>query len=275
MALAGVPFLFSGFWSKEAILHSAAVWQVSQIPLYVGLLVALLTAFYMTRLVAGVFYGKPRSDAAEHAHENRGVMTVPLVLLAIGSVLLGFLGTPAFPWLQSFLTGETPLWDPSHILAEGGALMFGAILIVGVGIGIGYILYGRRPRANATDPDPIEAAQPALWRALATRLGFDEFYNATAIRLHSALGALSNWLDRHVWDGAVRGVASLSEMSGVASQQTDEEVVNAGFDVGCESLRGTGRGYSRAQTGEPQSYIRGLAMAVVVLALIVVLGGAG
>jgi NADH-quinone oxidoreductase subunit L len=153
--------------------------------------------------------------------------------------------------------------------------MFGAILIVGVGIGIGYILYGRRPRANATDPDPIEAAQPALWRALATRLRFDELYNATVIRLHSALGALSDWLDRHVWDGAVRGVASLSEMSGVASQQTDEEVVNAGFDVGCESLRGTGRGYSRAQTGEPQSYIRGLAMAVVVLALIVVLGGAG
>ena len=49
--------------------------------------------------------------------------------------------------------------------------------------------------------------------------------------------------------------------------------VNAGFDAGCESLRGTGRGYSRAQTGEPQSYIRGIAMALVVLALIVVLGG--
>ncbi|HUG10755.1 MAG TPA: NADH-quinone oxidoreductase subunit L [Opitutaceae bacterium] len=274
MALAGVPFLFSGFWSKEAILHEAAEWQSSQIPLYIGLFGALLTAFYMTRLVAGVFYGKPRSEAAEHAHENRGVMTVPLILLAIGSVLLGFLGTPAWPWLQSFLTGTTPHWEPSHILAEGGALMFGAILIVGVGIGLGYVLYGRRTRANATDPDPIESAQPTLWRALVARLGFDEFYNATVLRLHSALGALSDWLDRHVWDGAVRGVASLGEMTGVASQQTDEEVVNAGFDAGCDSLRGTGRSYSRNQSGQPQSYIRGIAMALVVLALILVLGGA-
>ena len=273
MALAGVPFLFSGFWSKEAILHAAAGWQVSHLPLYIGLAAAGLTAFYMTRLLAGIFLGSPRSSAANLAHENRSVITIPLVLLAVGSVLLGFLGTPAWPWLQSFLTGSTPHWEPSHILAEGGALMFGASLIVGVGIGIGYVLYGRRPRANATDPDPIEAALPALWRALAGRLGFDEFYDATVIRLHTALGALSDWLDRHVWDGAVRGVASLGEMTGVASQQTDEEVVNAGFDAGCDSLRGTGRSYSRGQSGEPQSYIRGIAMALVVLALILVLGG--
>jgi hypothetical protein len=62
-------------------------------------------------------------------------------------------------------------------------------------------------------------------------------------------------------------------MSGVASQQTDDEVVNAGFDAGCDSLRSTGNQYSWRQTGEPQSYIRGLAIGIVVLALILVLGG--
>lgn len=273
MALAGVPFLFSGFWSKEGILHAAAGWESSQLPLAIGLLGALLTAFYMTRLVAGIFYGSPRSEAAEHAHENRSAMTVPLVILAIGSVLLGILGTPAWPWLQSFLSGTTPAWDPAHILAEGGALMFGAILLVGAGIGLGWFLYGRSVRVSADDPDPIEKAQPAVWRALAARLGFDEFYEATVIRAHSALGALSDWLDRHVWDGAVRAVTALGELTGLASQQSDDEIVNGGFDAGCDSLRSSGGEYSRRQSGEAQSYIRGLAIAFVVLALILILGG--
>ena len=79
MALAGVPFLFSGFWSKEAILHAAHGWQVSHLPFFAGLAAVVLTAFYMTRLVAETFLGRPRSDDAAHAHESPAVMTVPLV----------------------------------------------------------------------------------------------------------------------------------------------------------------------------------------------------
>ena len=107
MALSGVPFLFSGFWSKEGILHAAHAWPVSHLPLYIGLAAVVLTAFYMTRLVVEVFFGQPRSAAAEHAHESPASMTVPLVLLAIGTVALGFLGTPKWPWLQAKLMGET------------------------------------------------------------------------------------------------------------------------------------------------------------------------
>ena len=84
MALAGVPFVFSGFWSKEAILHAAHEWDVSHLPLYAGLCAVVLTAFYMTRLMAETFFGKARTEEAGHAHENSAVMTVPLVLLAIG-----------------------------------------------------------------------------------------------------------------------------------------------------------------------------------------------
>src|ERR1019366_10125862 len=64
MALAGVPFVFSGFWSKEAVLHAAMEWDVSSLPLYAGLAGVVLTAFYMTRLTCEVFGGKPRSPAA-------------------------------------------------------------------------------------------------------------------------------------------------------------------------------------------------------------------
>ncbi len=106
MALSGVPFLFSGFWSKEAILHAASEWEVSRLPLLAGLGAVVLTAFYMTRLLCEVFLGRPRSEAAAHAHESPLVMTIPLCLLAAGAIGLGFLGTPAWPWLQSALSGS-------------------------------------------------------------------------------------------------------------------------------------------------------------------------
>src|ERR1700678_2513284 len=90
MALCGVPLFFSGFWSKDAILDAAHHWRVSQIPFYLGLFGAFLTAFYMTRQVCRVFFGKPATAAAEHAHESPTVMTVPLVILAGVAVVAGF-----------------------------------------------------------------------------------------------------------------------------------------------------------------------------------------
>src|SRR5580698_7835609 len=137
LALCGFP-LFAGFWSKDAILHAAHGWGVSQGPFYLGAVGALLTAFYMTRQMYYVFLGQRRlaqatvSPAAvaaheipaeqiepvvsartgevciiEHPHESPAVMTQPLVVLAVFAVLLGFVGTPAWPWFQSFLAGES------------------------------------------------------------------------------------------------------------------------------------------------------------------------
>src|ERR1700722_5505693 len=114
LALSGFPLFFSGFWSKDAILHAASEWSVSRVPFYLGSLGALLTAFYMTRQVCYVFFGKRRtdptpdpieesegavSDPHDAAHESPAAMTAPLVLLALFAVLLGLIGTPAWPWL--------------------------------------------------------------------------------------------------------------------------------------------------------------------------------
>src|SRR5580698_7199940 len=148
LALCGFP-LFSGFWSKDAILHAAHGWGVSQGPFYLGAVGALLTAFYMTRQMYYVFLGQRRlaeatvSPAAvaaheipaeqiepvvsartgevciiEHPHESPAVMTQPLVVLA---VLLGFVGTPAWPWFQSFLAGESTGLDFARF-GEAGLL---------------------------------------------------------------------------------------------------------------------------------------------------------
>ena len=92
MALAGVPFLFSGFWSKEAILHAAHVWEFSHLPLYAGLCAVVLTAFYMTRLYILTFRGKSRlsHEAEHHLHESPPSMIAPLAVLAVLSIV-GFL----------------------------------------------------------------------------------------------------------------------------------------------------------------------------------------
>jgi NADH-quinone oxidoreductase subunit L len=126
MALSGVPIFFSGFWSKDEILYAARDWEVSRWPFYLGLFGAMLTAFYMTRQICYVFFGKHRNlgtiELAQHPaavqttegderqpshspappHESPPVMTIPLVILAVFAVLLGFIGTPVWPWFSKY-----------------------------------------------------------------------------------------------------------------------------------------------------------------------------
>jgi len=289
MALAGVPFLFSGFWSKEAILHAALEWPVSQLPLLMGMTAVVLTAFYMTRLVAEVFFGKPRSAAADHAHENSGVMTWPLVVLAVCAIVIGFLGTPAFPWLQDKLraseataaaaiqlvgSSEPRVHGGWEALTESGALMLLSITLVGVGLGLGWSIYGRKLRATADARDPLATAMPGVFTALANRLGFDELYAATLGRVVAGVAIFSDVFDRFVWDGAVRAVAALARVFGLLDQQAEDNVINAGFDTGSEKLRSSGKLYSRAQTGDAHGYLLAIGAGFVVLVLVLVIGGA-
>ncbi|MBI2513399.1 MAG: NADH-quinone oxidoreductase subunit L [Opitutae bacterium] len=272
MALAGVPFLFSGFWSKESILHAAHVWDVSHIPFYAAIVAVVLTAFYNTRLMAETFFGKPRSHASEHAHENGPAMTVPLIILATFAVTLGFLGTPAYPWLQAMLEGQHAVHG--HSLLEGAGLMVTSIVLVAVGIGAGWAIYGNKPRSTATARDPLEQRAPGVFAALGNRLGFDELYAATAFKANDALAALSDWFDRYVWDGAVRLLAGLGEFTGVVNRDADEQGLNGGFNSAAESLRTTGFAYSKRQTGDAHGYLRTLVLGFVIVLLVVIFGGA-
>jgi NADH-quinone oxidoreductase subunit L len=271
-ALVGVPLFFSGFWSKEAILHAAHGWEVSHLPFYAAVLGVVLTAFYNTRLMAETFFGKPRSHAAEHAHENGPAMTTPLVLLAIGAVLLGFLGTPAWPWLQANLLGEAGVHGES--LLDGAGLMGLSVVLVALGLGAGWYYYGRITRTNASAPDPLAVRAPGVFAALAAKLGFDEFYAATVGRLNDLVAALANGLDRWVFGGLVNFLARLGVFTGTVNRQVDEDTLNDGFDRVSASVRGSGRRYSRAQTGEAHGYLRVMAVAFIVLALVLVMGGA-
>ena len=268
MALVGVPPLFSGFWSKEAILHAAHGWSVSQLPFYAAVVGVILTAFYNTRLMAETFFGTPRSPESEHAHQNGAAMTMPLVILAVCAVLLGFLGTPYWPWLQDKLVPGLEHEPVSY------GLMGLSTLLVAVGLGAGWSLYGRQPRDRAESPDPLALRAPRLVAALANRLGFDELYAATVGRLSNGFAGLCAFLEIYAWDGAVRFLAGLGELSGLISRENDEQGFNAGFNSASEKLRDTGTAYSKAQTGDAHGYLRTLALGFVLLLIIVILGGA-
>ncbi|MCX6951724.1 MAG: NADH-quinone oxidoreductase subunit L [Verrucomicrobia bacterium] len=271
MALVGVPLFFSGFWSKEAILHAAHASSFSHFPYYAALAGVILTAFYNTRLIAETFFGHGRSHAAEHAHENSAVMTTPLVILAFFALTLGFLGTPAYPWLQARLSGETAVHG--HSLLEGVSLMVKSTALVAIGVVAGFLLYWRKTRAKATAADPLATAAPGLHTFLGARLKFDELYAATFGVLNSLLATVADWFDRYVWGGLVAFLALLGEFSGTVNRQADEQGLNDGFDAVSEKARGTGQAYSRAQSGDAHGYLRALAIGFVVLALIAIFGG--
>jgi NADH-quinone oxidoreductase subunit L len=269
MALCGVPLFFSGFWSKDEILHSANAWPVSKIPFCMGLFGAVLTAFYMTRQVYYVFFGSDRTE--KHAHESPAVMTVPLAILAVCAIALGFLGTPAWNWMHSYLTGHELKFDLGA-LGHSVVIMLVSTVVVAVGMGGAWLLYSRKSPRNASEPDPIEAAQPSLWRVLSNRFYIDELYEATFLRLN-ALGAfLSDWLDRVVWNSVVELVKTCTDGFARLSRAIDDNMVNGGFDEGCGGVRGGASFFARLQTGHLQTYLRVIGAAMVVLVLLMLWG---
>jgi len=263
LALCGVPIVFSGFWSKDAILESAHGWPVSHVPYYLLVFGAVLTAFYMTRQVSYVFFGQWRGHG--HAHESPKSMTTPLAILAFFAIALGAIGTPAWPWFKAFLNGQAAEGD-LHAFAEPAWLMLLATscVIVIVGIGLGWLLYGNKS-TKAEDPDVLEAAAPLPWSWLRDRLYVDELYGVTVIAFYEWWARVADWLDRRVWGGAVSGVAWAFRGWAHLNRFLDTNVVDGGFDKGCEELSTGGGLLSRVQNGRVQTYLRLLALAFVVL----------
>jgi NADH-quinone oxidoreductase subunit L len=298
LALSGFPLFFSGFWSKDEILHHAHGWPVSHIPFYLGCIGALFTAFYMTRQVALVFFGKYRGGASEHTadssahghahkdheassheaghgtpHESPAVMTVPLIILAAFAILLGLIGTPAWPWFDGYLSGEGIHFDLSKLTESSTlGLMLASAVIVFTGLGFGWLLYGKRQRATAEEKDVLEAAQPGLFTLLENKYFVDEFYEHTIIRFNAFAARLCDFLDKWIFGGAVKLVSYVTLGLAWLYRLTDERLVNTGFDTGCGSLRGSGTGLSKLHTGRVQTYLRVIGVALVLLVLFLIWG---
>ena len=285
LALCGFPFFFSGFWSKDEILHAAHNWSISQAPFYMAAFGALLTAFYMTRQVYYVFGGNSRltevsrdlspnsSHATSHPHESPAVMTIPLAILAAFAVLLGFIGTPAWPWFQSFLDNK-PVPLSFTALSSYGiiSIMLTSSLLVFCGLGLGWWFYGRRPIASDSAPDPLGKLQPQLYSVLNHAFFVDALYGATLIRLNTLWSRACDWLDRWVWNGAVQTVSYLVLVVAWLDNFFDASVVNTGFDEGCQGVSRSGQILSLLQNGQVQSYMGVIGCALIALVVLLLWG---
>ncbi|MHB8519272.1 MAG: NADH-quinone oxidoreductase subunit L [Limisphaerales bacterium] len=285
MALSGVPLVFSGFWSKDEILHAA--WNISRGPFFLGLFGALLTAFYMTRQVCYVFFGHYRGavrahqaghepsshGAGQQPHESPAVMTAPLVVLAAFAIGLGFFGTPAWPWFQEYLNGAQAAFHPGQLFQSDVLLLMlvSAVVVLG-GIGLGWAWYGRKPAETADAVDVLERKQPGLFSLLQNKFYVDEFYEATVIRLNAAWAAVCDWLDRWIWDGAVQLASYLVLGLSWLNRLFDEYVINLGFDEGCSRVSRGGRFLSLLQNGRVQNYLRVIGLALTAFLLLLTWG---
>jgi NADH-quinone oxidoreductase subunit L len=267
MALSGVPLFFSGGWTKEEILHATAHWPRSHAPYYLMLAGVVLTALYMTRQMIYVFFGNRRS-AAEHAHESPRVMTLPLIVLAIGAVFLTVVLTTAWPWLHGYLTAEPSQFDFAHLIQP---MLFISLVLVAGGIALGIWFYrkaGAHDRDRPAEVDPLEYAQPALFRFLANKMWIDELYSRTIIAFAWASARLSDWMDRYFWDGLVRGFGAIGQLFGVFTAGVDERGINAGVDETTVGARGLGRLLSGAHSGQIQVYLGVVAVGMLALLLL-------
>jgi NADH-quinone oxidoreductase subunit L len=285
LALSGFPLFFSGFWSKDEILHAAHLWSVSHWPFYLGAFGALLTAFYMTRQLCYVFFGPHRGSArkginsespdaiSSKIHESPRIMTIPLGILAAFSILLGFLGTPIWPWFQSFLSGERAIIEPAR-LVEGEVLWLIGLscIIVFLGIGLGWWFFARKPITAADQPDPLAQAQPEIFALLRRKYLIDELYEGSIIWLNAWWARFCDWLDYWVWNGAVQLCSYVVVGLAWLNRVIDEYVINLGFDEGCRGLTEGGTLASRMQNGRVQYYLRILGVGLTVLVLLLIWG---
>ncbi len=257
MALSGVPLFFAGAWTKEEILHATAHWPSSPVPHYLMMAGVILTALYMTRQMIFVFFGTPR-EPAKLAHESPSTMTLPLIVLAVCTVLLSVVLTPAWPWLHNYLSGETATVNFSLLIQP---MLFVSLALVAAGIGIGWALYRH-------STDPVETKQPALFRFLENRMWLDELYDWTVLAFARSVARVSDWLDRYFWDGLVSLAAALAQLAGSASKGVDEHAINAGMDSASTRARGFGGVIARRHSGQIHTYLAAVAVGLLGLLLL-------
>jgi NADH-quinone oxidoreductase subunit L len=266
MALSGVPLFFSGAWTKEEILHVTAHWPASRLPYYLLLIGVVLTALYMTRQIIYVFFGDRRAGS-QHAHESPRVMTMPLIALAICAILFSVVLTPAWPWLHEYLTDESAHFEFSRLIQR---TLFLSLVLVGVGFALGIWMYrkaGVQDRGRPAETDPLEFAQPELFRFLENKMWIDELYARTVIAFSWMSARLSDWMDRNFWDRLVRGFGAIGQLFGSFTASVDERGINAGVDETTVGTRGLGRLMSAAHSGQIQTYLGVIAIGVLALLL--------
>jgi NADH-quinone oxidoreductase subunit L len=255
LAISGIPPL-AGFFSKDEILGEAFklgfvwVWAI-------GIVVAVMTAFYMFRLMGLTFWGESRVDphVEPKVHESPPVMTWPLIILAVPSALLGlFLGLPLgasvlHGWLEPVFHESVELLH--HAEAEyqlfgiDGALIGASVAVAAIGIAIAWRLFGAELPGIRIRPQPervraLAARVPFLYRASLNKWWFDELNHLIFIVIGGRVAGFLWWFDRRVVDDSLNDLA--------------------------RNTVGAGKNIRQIQTGRVQNYALGIALGLIVMA---------
>lgn len=212
LAIAGIP-PFAGFFSKDEILFKSLVdghvmyWAVAASA-------AMMTAFYMFRLIFMTFHGEKRWDPHVHPHESPPVMTIPLIILAILSTIGGFVGMPILEGWNLFHQFLAPSIahvhrpEVHHPLSFELMMMAVSIIVALAGIYLAYKMYILQPEM----PAELTAKFPAVYQVIYNKYYVDEFYDATVVEpIKNGSVFLWKQADDRVIDGIVNGAAQVTE----------------------------------------------------------------
>lgn len=211
LAIAGIPG-FSGFFSKDEILWKAFSSNRGSIFIYIlGLVTAGMTAFYMFRLLFNVFYGKERVDEEikHHVHESPKIMTIPLVILAILSIIGGYVGVPHVlgggAHFEKFLEPVFKVpheGEIHHPLSLEIGLMVLSVVVALIGIYFAYLYFLKKPELS----ESFVQKYPNLYRTVHNKYFVDEIYGFLFVDNLLRFGRfMKNVIDEAIIDGIVNG----------------------------------------------------------------------
>ena len=256
LALSGIP-PFAGFWSKDEILLEA--YQHDRLLFYIGALGAFVTAFYVFRMIFYTFTGKLRSHDA-HPHESPRVMTVPLVILAIFSGLIGLVGAPLrggnpFHRFVHFETAEAVPFDLQFALISTA--------IAAAGILAAAVVYRWQWVSSAT----LRRVFAPLYTAMVRKYWWDELYQYAIVRPTVWSARQLRTFDLYVIDGAVNAIGMIFVLFARLYRIFDLYVVDGLVNLIGWTAQTLGGVLRYVQTGRPQNYLLVIALGVIILVL--------
>ncbi|HEU4916387.1 MAG TPA: NADH-quinone oxidoreductase subunit L [Acidimicrobiia bacterium] len=269
LALAGI-IPFSGFWSKDEILATLGFEGYTAV-MVIAIAGAFVTAFYMTRAVALTFFGDYKGHG--QPHESPAIMTVPLVALAIPSILFGLFNVPGWhiPGIGNFsewlAVRVVPMGD-HHPEAIDLALAGSGLLAAVLGIVVGWVIWGK-DRETQAERDRFDI--PVLYPLLHNKYYIDDLADGITAGTMGPLARFTNWVNDYVIDGVVNGVAIMTRglgsfVYGVVDQRGVDGVIH-GLGAGAD---GAGSALRKWQTGRIQQYAASFVAGALVLIVLFV-----
>ena len=266
LAIAGFP-PFAGFFSKDEILWLAASnghWTIW----FLAVCGAGLSAFYMFRQLFMTFYGACRADhhTQEHLHESPQVMTLPLIILAVGAVFAGFVGLPGVlggsqfaNWLEPVIHAHEEA-HASHALEWG--LMAVSVSVASLGVFLAYLMYRRESLSPAIFAN---LAGGSLYRLFDHKWYFDEIYQVVFVNGTLLIARFGSLFDQYIIDGIVNGAAALTRFVSWLNGLFDQYIIDGMVNLIANATFGIGNKLRRVQTGNINSYLYGILIAVLLL----------